>query len=1223
MTQFPWHVGPAELSALRGNGGQPFVDFVSALLRAEASVNGLKIDDVDTNIRVNIADGGVDAEVRAPLGGPLAIDVPSCWQFKATEFSNIGQADLRKEANKPEAIRLIGSGHVYFVCVCDDAPSVKMNELGAALLEIVRIINPNAPQPRLLNCGDLADWADRHPSIVLRFFRQHFGHALAYDRWLHSERADLPKFVELPSRANVMGAIRAHLDVGMPAQAVLAVAGPAGAGLSRMVAEALTPASDRVLFVQDPATAIPTVTSLINQTLASAIVVVDSCPVAIRAELEKLLRAETKRLRVIAIQDPRQEASNAAVKLSKLDETDLQKIIEANFSSIPSRHSRAISLLSDGLPKLAAAMAQTYVRDPSRFLEDAAAWAIENLQCIVPDPQDIQVLRALALFKRVGHAGGIEHQLAIACGLFGLNSRDALRRARRLAVSPSVVLIGPRYLSVRPRMFARALFESAWSEVATDPAKFLDGQTALLTGLLKQAALHAHPSAREAIAKWADSWLRTLTSQSLREASTVKRLMLLVDVSPSRVAPILTDLVLSATDEEALAPGESLDGWPVRHRVYWKLGQLLERRETHPLAEAALFRLARAEARTGGPILSPTAATEVWAHSFRLFLSGTEVPYLERLKVLQAKLDTHGDQFVHLVVAALDSAVEEYASRSEGTPFVAGRVRPQEWVPSTYGEFWDCLDAAITLLGRCLVSPTGGAAAFDVLVKHGRGLMQSGRAKALQSVLSSVSLTEQQRVSVWGFVSDYLTFDTQAAGEENGPPKDYVDSVESWHRTMRRDDLVGRVLEALSHSGCHDQHENTNEWTTNIEHLGAELSSTPTILIPLLSSLVSDDHHPSALIALGRSIGKVDVSASLLESIFASACSAKSPIFLRGYIWGLADQGTTHDRQVAAALDELETNHPELAVDLNAMNGRVGTAGERALRLVRAGRLPAAHFKQVHAIGFQPELLGDVLDAILDKLSEQPEEAAQVALDVLLSLIWDEKQDLPTEARIEAAMWRVLEAGANGAGGKSHCWAKLLRRLADRDLPKALVLAGTAASSGDFHQKDEAAALLSSYARREPELVLDCLGAMLLDLRTSWCLSIGRHGAFINELPIDVVRPWLDDHGSDGAVAIARHITPPVVDDQGNVCIPPITRFILERYEDDDKVFESFCSGSGSNNGRWFSGDIAGIHDKEAARLENLRVHPLRRVREWASKGNDYARRQAQWWRQHEEEFDE
>lgn len=189
MTQFPWQVDPQELFALRGHGGQLFSDFVSALLRAEAAAAGVKTDDVETNTRVNIGDGGVDAEIKVAIGGPLEISVPSAWQFKATSFTEVSKSNLLEEANKPESKRLIEAGYSYYVCVCDDAPPRKMGELDSTLLEIVRAISPAAAAPRVLNCGHLADWTNRHPSIVLRFFRQQLGEVLAYDRWLRMERA--------------------------------------------------------------------------------------------------------------------------------------------------------------------------------------------------------------------------------------------------------------------------------------------------------------------------------------------------------------------------------------------------------------------------------------------------------------------------------------------------------------------------------------------------------------------------------------------------------------------------------------------------------------------------------------------------------------------------------------------------------------------------------------------------------------------------------------------------------------------------------------------------------------------------------------------------------------------------------------------------------------------------------------------------------------------------
>jgi hypothetical protein len=95
---------------------------MNALLRAEVAGAGGTPIDADTNIRVNIGDGGVDAEVKVPLRGCLDIQTPSCWQFKATDFPSVTAAAFREEANKPGARRLIEAGHTYLVCVCDDWP---------------------------------------------------------------------------------------------------------------------------------------------------------------------------------------------------------------------------------------------------------------------------------------------------------------------------------------------------------------------------------------------------------------------------------------------------------------------------------------------------------------------------------------------------------------------------------------------------------------------------------------------------------------------------------------------------------------------------------------------------------------------------------------------------------------------------------------------------------------------------------------------------------------------------------------------------------------------------------------------------------------------------------------------------------------------------------------------------------------------------------------------
>jgi hypothetical protein len=159
------------------------------------------------------------------------------------------------------------------------------------------------------------------------------------------------------------------------------------------------------------------------------------------------------------------------------------------------------------------------------------------------------------------------------------------------------------------------------------------------------------------------------------------------------------------------------------------------------------------------------------------------------------------------------------------------------------------------------------------------------------------------------------------------------------------------------------------------------------------------------------------------------------------------------------------------------------------------------------------------------------------------------------------------------------------------------------------------------YIAKDAALVLSVLGPMLL-APDSWRFLAGRRSALLNSFPHDALVKWISENGVEAARLVAHHMPAPYVGGKGDAIVPPLTAFVLERFEDDDRVFSSFCSGN--HNGQTYAGDIAGQHEKEAAVAERFRTHPLRRVREWAEQEEQWARRSAQRWREHdEEEFDE
>src|SRR5262249_20713401 len=91
-----WKLSPGELLQLKGAGGERVAHFVDRLIRAEAARGGLPQSELLTQLRANIKDGGVDTQVRRAIpGDPTGwLSVPTCWQFKSVEASDIDDKTL-------------------------------------------------------------------------------------------------------------------------------------------------------------------------------------------------------------------------------------------------------------------------------------------------------------------------------------------------------------------------------------------------------------------------------------------------------------------------------------------------------------------------------------------------------------------------------------------------------------------------------------------------------------------------------------------------------------------------------------------------------------------------------------------------------------------------------------------------------------------------------------------------------------------------------------------------------------------------------------------------------------------------------------------------------------------------------------------------------------------------------------------------------------------------
>ena len=225
---------------------------------------------------------------------------------------------------------------------------------------------------------------------------------------------------------------------------------------------------------------------------------------------------------------------------------------------------------------------------------------------------------------------------------------------------------------------------------------------------------------------------------------------------------------------------------------------------------------------------------------------------------------------------------------------------------------------------------------------------------------------------------------------------------------------------------------------------------------------------------------------------------------------------------------------------------------------------------------------------------------------------------LRTSERVRKILPRALELSLAAVGFEASFWVRLAEDLAAVDSDTGVRLLAQALVSLDSNTRDLAAESLIGLAKIFPSAVMEAIGASALSLTDGRMFWTNNFSRLLAAIPEGVVRDWLDRAGKYGARAIARHLPPPAPRDKGEPLVPPLTEFVLSRFEDDDEVFREFLAGA--HAGRGYTGDILAQHEEEAETARQFLNHPLKRVREWAAAEVKSARGQSQHWRQFVEE---
>jgi hypothetical protein len=1176
-------VSERDVLDLGGRGGEPFVDLVNRLLRAEATMVGKPAAAV-VSMNVDERDGGVDA--RLDISRPSSFDwfpARTCWQIKS---GSLPPKKAIAEINKPYVRELLKQGYTYRLAVRAGLTPLKRANLEKALLTAALKIAPQTLPPRVLDAGDLATWCSGYPALVVAIFKQHLGNVMHYATWRDVARASTSAFVTDDRFDRVRQTIEEHTTfTHTPASAVTLIGGAIGAGRTRLIFEAIANAGleSVVLYSDSEAQVDALTTTLANETNTQAVLVACECSAVLREKIRARLSGSRNRVRVIATASPGTPRDRCEFWIDRPTRDTVKQIIDRNFTEIDDTTrgtfvdlgSPYLSVIIDLLDRYSAIGTDgdlTRVINPLSAILDAVLTSDER-----------GALAAASLVDRLDIRADSAAQLATIAEVTG--DSEARLRAALASLSERDLFTGDadQLVHVEPPAVASVLFRDAcvrWSEQ-------INAQKSIRTASLLRAAKCHDADVRLAVALRHEDWVYGLTNAEVTDAEVMRRLLLLIEIDPTRYLPVLVRLVEDF-------PLDDIHLISARSDVVHFCDNFAAFESAFDGIERVLFRLAMRETQT-----MTNNATFYWTGLFAPALSSTTVPFDQRLARLESRiLEAKTPEQLALTFSALSVVFSNHYWRVAPEQFVGGRLRPVEKTPDR-SEFINNRSSAFALLQR-LANQSDDAlrtSAVALVLDKIWFFINEGLLSELREILDASIMTEGELQKALTTVREFV----HVYGDKE-ESRTYLDEVRGWIDEILPDTPERRVWAYFTR-------DQGDELPYDARAIAPDLLRDD-IDFPKVQRIVERGNAYRAVL-LGAELGTIDAHATKLVAVVTAAKPAQGFSFYRGYVGTLLGTYPQHSDRVNELLDDLEATAPDVCAEIALGGWRSTRALERLTRLLEEDKIDPSRARDLSGSGehaLSATEIAGVIDLLRSKVHAFPS-AAETGLEMIW---WRLHSNADTDAVELEAFTRFVDTVTqdDDLRDRRH-WGSAIEELAKRDPAVAIVLAAKGLGSANNQIQFHAESTLVSLSKDHAVAVTSAVGrALVAHDGVGWHFL--RLSGLYRTLPIGAVKQWLDHAGVEGARALARHLPWPKVEDSVPV-VHPLTDYVLRTFENDDEVFRAFARGLVV---RSYSGDIAEEHEKEAEQRRPFLNHALRRIREWAKSEVDMAKRSAKHWQQ-------
>lgn len=1173
----PYHIDSDEAARL-SKDELPLV--MGRLIWAESHRLHLPSMAVETSLRINDPDGGVDARVHAGASGSLWMPAgTSVWQFKAGK--EISKADIDEEVQKPGVVAALTKGDTYCLVLGADFIPAKIQQLKQDLASAVETVQPGSPS-RLLYAANIAEWATDHPIMLYSFDRVLPG--IWPLHWL-LERQPQHRIPFQPdqTRSDILTSARERLTLD-DGPIHLRIEGAAGVGKTRLALQIFAGSEEMILYAPDPPPDDQLFQWMARREGAQATLVVDECSPQQALHLEDLTQLSQRRLRLLTIGHAPAPGKDAdTYVLPPLSEDQVRAVVRVTSVTLGEEQQRWIARVAQGYVKLATALAEAAAKGSITVTDLTSTFKVRHiLDGLLPDPQVRKAMRGLALLTRVGWEREVAMEGHFIAQLVGI-PWDEMQEAIHRGVQLGLVSKQGRYRYVTPDLLALWLATDLIQARKNDILAFY----AHLPTTQARDSLFARLGQLTGL-KEAEEMVRELLSDS----GPFDSLDALEDEQASKLFFVLAQ---GHADVALTAMERLVDGATHEQLVQFRHGRfhivpLLKRfaayKETFHRAARLLLRLAEAENQTWG-----NNATGVWTNLFLTHVGGTEVAALERYPALVEGYQAGTMTTRELVVEALKMALTLAELGNSLVTETGGVIPPLPWRPQTWAEDHSYRRAALRLLDQALrdTDEQVRSKALSTLLEVTRGLIKLRLADDVISRLEELEVAEDaQRRAVWDTIKTALKYEEAILTEEQRHRLEQRAAQlfgTSFHDRIRR--YVGRpsLVDSLREDAPLAERPQTLA-----AQLAEEAFQAPETLraeFPWLASREAEN-----VWFFGQRLGELDQQHTWWDEIIEATRAGNDTLFLCAYLQGRADAGEVTWRE--QVLDEWASDPSTAIWVLEATwRGPATTSSvERLVRLVDQGWLSSIHLiRLVYGAWVRP-LNADDFGALLERVMTDPSPAvAEAALALLVQ--WEEAHDKQLPDSIASLAWTHLERTAGMSELMiDYYWAKIGQVLFDQDRERIIELVLDGIAAREIPHLDERLGLLSEALKQSPDSVWNILSQQLLTQdRLAPGLRLWAWGQqLLDKLDAAGLLEWARQDPETRPQLLARLLKP-------GETITPLVRGILQGYGP-----ESYPAGilvSNFVSGSWM-GSMSQHEQQQIAIVKGWLQDPEPNVRRWA-----------------------